>query len=260
MSMKSLFVFPMALTFGLLAGCGGDDDNDMDSGDNNSISHMINLSKSFSADAGYEDDIRTRIYSTSLSSANSLSLKLSMEAASSVTKAGTDSSVRLEGDTVMAYKDTAGNDIYVINKLRYDGTGFSGVSFIEKCFSGAGCEEYGVSTGTLNIAKGDEVNLTTAWSEPDQKFTFGIGSTTQEIFISDVVANQDFIDAGGINFADHTFSKMGIRGTIRNILNTGESGTLALKLNELSVDGAVYEDFSGTSLDTSKWTEDTYDF
>ena len=79
--------------------------------------------------------------------------------------------------------------------------------------------------------------------------------------LADFSAYQPIIDAGGFSLSDYKSPSPRLGATVRNIIQSGESGSLTVNFDKVSFDGSVYDDFNASDLlDTNKWEKKTFEF
>ena len=251
---KIKFLLTCAASLLLLTACGGSDDDQQ----TEATTYQVAVEKSFVLNSNTNK--RTRLASTEVSDASSVSIDLNIDSTSTATRAGDDSSARVETDVQLVYRDAGDTSSFnAASRIAYSPSGLYGVSWIEKCADGGDCTYIeAVISEILDVSLGDTINLAVTWDEPNQKFIHTIGSVTHDSHLADL---QSLIPtAEGFNFTDYSFDKSLISTSVRNINRTGDSGSIKVNFDNVSHDGVVYDDFDSETLDETKWTLETRDY
>jgi len=253
-SKSKLLIFTVSLLFLTACNGGSSNDNDADTGTDTS-QHTISLSKSYTAFSG--DDVRRQLKSIGITDVKNISVDLSMDPTSTVERGGDDSSARLETDVLLTYRDSSNSGGFAAaSRLLYVGNDkFDAYSYIEVCSDGE-CVYVEKYDSDIGGSLGDSVNVSVTYDDANQEFVHTIGSTTQRNTLGDL---QALPGAGGFNFMDYSLQDTIVRGGVRKIRQTGDSGSLVLELHSVSHDGNLFDDFSSDTLNPNKWSAETND-
>lgn len=212
------------------------------------------------------DDVRTRINSNAeFSSASSASAKFNIDDASNLVRESSGGSASLRTRLGISYE-------YPGNENREVGLGLD-ASIRLRSFGGSASAKYVVTTcfdencnnelwieglaSNLGAFTGDH-EMAVNWNNNAQAFVFmvdgsEVGRITMAEYNTEASAYSSFdTAAGNYTFNSSDFRRTDFRVEVNDVKN-GESGYIAVHLDEVKVDGQVYDDFSNGHIDSNKW-------
>ena len=206
-----------------------------------------------------EDDFRTRIetvgiYQASDLEASTVSTKFNIDEASTIVKEG-DSNSRVEARLYAIYK-YPDQDLYVEAsvRLRDFGASTTAAYTVLTCF-GSNCDDELSLEGTASFLgnfTGDH-EMKISWDSSAAAFVFLVdGAEAGRIAMSDYNADSRVIDAGGYTFDPADYTGASVNAEVRNV-EAGGAGFIEVHVDEVSIDGEVYDDFTAGLINEAKW-------
>ena len=213
-------------------------------------------------------EYRTQIETASSSdSASTVSAKFTIDEMSNLVKGDlTDGSASLQTRlyAIYAYPGNEAREhglyLSVSLRLRNYGGEASASYVLSTCFDG-GCnnEVYlNETVQSLGDYNGDHT-MEISWDATTESFAFLVdGSEAGRLSLSDYnAAAADFSStntaAGNYIFDPSHYHVALVRSEVRDVRNEGESGYNVVHMDEFSIDGEVYDDFTAGRIDPSKW-------
>lgn len=206
-----------------------------------------------------EDDFRALIetvgiYQASDLEASTVGAKFDIDELSTIVKEANSNS-RIEARLYAIYKYPNQN-LYVEASIRLRSFGDSTTAAytVLTCF-GSDCEDEVSLEGTapyLGSFTGDH-EMKISWDSSAEAFVFVVdGAEVGRIAMSDYNADSRVIDVGGYTFDPEDYTGASINAEVRNI-EAGDSGFIEVHVDEVSIDGEVYDDFTAGLIDETKW-------
>ena len=213
-----------------------------------------------------EDDYRTRISTPGIGQASDLaastvSAKFNIDETSTIVQAAGSNS-RLEARLYAEYKHSNdGLSVEPSLRLRTSGDTITAAYVVATCFD-LGCGDElsleGSSAYSGNFTGDHEMKIT--WDSTAEAFVFLVDQVeVGRIAMSEYNADSRVIDAGGYTFSPADYTGASVNAEVRNI-EAGGSGYLEVHVDEVSIDGNVYDDFTAGLIDDTKWRYESMDF
>ncbi|WP_022951772.1 TolB family protein [Leucothrix mucor] len=207
-----------------------------------------------------DDDYRTRIRTVQQpgTQASMFSTKITIDDASTLVREdGANIQARLTATYVNPDNNMA---IDIAVRLRSEGGSAVGDYTMGTCFD-EDCDDELYLSGRVNGLgefTGDH-EMDMKWNAGTKEFVYTIdGTEIGRIAMTEFAQDPRVIAAGGYTFDPADYVQAGVYADIYNI-GVGESAYIAVHVDEVSIDGAVYDDFKNGLIDISKWRFDSYD-
>jgi len=259
--LNSKYVATCVLTSACLLTACSNDNND----DSSSVvpgQSTLQTQLSYSADL-VNDSLRKIMFATGLVEASSATAKVQLREESYLDQ-GTGSSAQGEVDLRMTYQapGNAGstNRFVVVARILDNGIELKARARLSLCLDQTCSNEADLQledtfTGDAN----DPVTLSISWDASNEVFTYGANTQTASISMADLLALPAI--PAGTTFDINDFRDLAISATIKNIAVPGDAANINLGIDEVSADGAVYDDFNDSDqIDPSKWDVQTNAF
>jgi hypothetical protein len=211
---------------------------------------------------GYEikDRYRTRITSVQQSGtqASMFSTKFTIDEASTLVR---EDSANLQVRLGAAYVNPDNGlaiDITVL--LRNEGDGAFGNYTMSTCFDDDCDDELYLGERVYGLGEftGDH-EMGMKWNAGTKEFVYTIdGTEIGRIAMTEYAQDPRVIAAGGYTFDPADYVRTRVYADINDV-GVGESAYMAVHVDEVSIDGEVYDDFKNGLIDLSKWYFDSYD-
>jgi len=208
-----------------------------------------------------EDDYRTSIETPNFGApidvaGNSFSVVFNVDEASAAVKS-TDGSTRLETRLNVSYRVPDTNDGVTVS-LRFrslDGNP-AGKYVISRCINND-CDNEVYLEGSLSGFAGDftgDHTMSIDWDNTNQAFVFKIDEKTASISISDYTQNALVVNSGGHAFNTDQYIGFKLSAEALDVQNVGENAYLSIHLDEVKLNGGIYDNFTNGLIDDRRWT------
>lgn len=212
-----------------------------------------------------QDDYRTYInnygaYEGTDATASSISIKFNIDEDSSLVRE-VDGSASLQARllAVYDYPDNESRDVglslEVRLQLRDYGTSVKARYNVGTCFD-ENCDDELILDGEADFAgsfTGDHT-MKVDWKSGTSELAFLVdGAEIGRIAMADYASDSRVIAAGGYTFSPSHYKGIRIAANVYDVQNEGESGYLAMHVDNAIIDGEVYDDFTAGLIDDSKW-------
>ena len=220
----------------------------------------------------YRTEIRTPdtyISQGTTESASSVGAKITIDADSTLTRSGEDSgtSLRTRLQAVYGYpgNESRAHGLYVevALQLRNNGGAAQARYAVSTCFTPeCSSEDEIYLNGTVSDlgSFNSDRTLNINWDNTAQAFAFLVdGEEVGRVAMSDYNNDALAVAAGGYTFDPSDYTGTRITADIYDVESAGDSGYLVVHVDEVSVDGEVYDDFTAGRIDASKWKYRAYE-
>ena len=127
--------------------------------------------------------------------------------------------------------------------------------FVATCFDPSCDNELYLTETVSGIGEfSGDYDLKIDWDDTAKAFAFLVnGPEVGRISMADYNSDSRVVEVGGYTFDPSHYTGTRIYSEVRDIA-VNESGYIAVYIDEVKVDGEVYDDFAGGLIDDSKWS------